>query len=159
MPVKHSKTKVTSSQVASDSEYSEFLSGLKLIGLGLKSSAATLDRQKFWKLTQEQEKSRRRVSETYKVTGVGEKFFEAEVRYEVCLGEADAVGLRISCTFEVHMHARPPIDKAMVERFSNSDLRFILLPYARHFISDMTGEMQIPPVVLPLVAAARKTGV
>ena len=117
MPVKHSKTKVTSSRVASDSEYTEFLSGLKLIGLGLKSSEATLDRQKFWKLTQEKEKSRRRVSETYKVTEFGEKFFEAEGRYEVCLGEADAVGLRVSCTFEVHMHARPRSTRQWLSAF------------------------------------------
>ena len=148
----------TTLQPACDSEYTVFLAKLKLVGLGLKSSEAYLDRQKFWKLADKGKQSTQRVSETYTVTEVGERYFEAEGRFDVTLGSGEATGLRLSCTFEVHMHATT-ITKAMAERFAESDLRFVLLPYARHFISDMTGEMAIPPLVLPLVTASHKDAV
>jgi hypothetical protein len=142
--------------LVSDNEYAAFVAGLKLIGLGLKSSATTLDRRLLWELTGKESGTAGRLIESYKATEIGKGFFEAEGQYDFTVAKDDAIGLKLSCVFEVHMHSKTPVEGAMAERFTKTDLRFILLPYARHFVTDMTGQMQIPPVVLPLAAAAGK---
>ncbi len=95
-------------------------------------------------------------SEQYKPTEIGEGFFEAEGRFEITIADGERQALKIECTFEVHMHAQKPVIPEMAKRFSESDLRFVLLPYARFFVSNMTGQMQIPPIVLPLATAMGK---
>ncbi len=158
MPVKNPK-KITSTPVLDDRRYLEFVSSLQLVGLGLKSSSATLDRENFWKLAKRADNPARRLVETYRATQVAEDFFEVEGQYKVTIADGDLIGLEIDCTFELHMHCSSPVEHAMVERFAKTDLRFILLPYARHFISDITGEMHIPPVVLPMATAAGRARV
>ncbi len=158
MPLRNPK-KITSTPVVGDRKYLDFVSSLELVGLGLKSSSATLDREKFWKLAKSERTPVRRLQEIYRPTQVGEDFFEVEGQYKVSIADGDVVGLKIDCAFELHMHCTSPVERAMVERFAKTDLRFILLPYARHFISDITGEMHIPPVVLPMATAAGKARV
>lgn len=150
------KTRQIASSRSDDSAYVKFLVSLHLVGLGLKSSTAEVNRQTLWEITAGERKPVRRMAESYRQTEIGKDYLEAEGRYEVTIAEGDRVGLKIECIFEVHMHAPSPVDPVMVERFAKQDLRFVLLPYARNFVSDMSGRMQIPPVILPLITAAGK---
>jgi hypothetical protein len=143
----------------SPAAYVEFLSKLRLVGLGLKSSTTALDRKLFWQLAEDESKSLRRFTESYRPSEVGDDFFEIEGRYEVVIGTSEKEALRIECTFQVHMHSTARIDTPSVERFAKSDVRFVLLPYARLFVTDVTGQMQIPPVILPLATATGKARV
>jgi hypothetical protein len=147
-----SSKKTTTQQDSID--YLKFLSEVKLIGLGLKSSLTFLDRKIFFDLVDRERKPERRFSEEYKPTAVGEEFFEAEGSYEITVGDGDEVGLRIKCSFEVHMHGPAPIDPKLAERFASSDLRFVLSPFARQFVANATAQMQIPPILIPLATAA-----
>jgi preprotein translocase subunit SecB len=154
------KAKQTVSSPAADNRaYLRFLSGLQLRSLGLKGSSTTLDRELFWDFAQKKDKTERRLTEAYEPTVIGRDSFGAEARYELTISEEDRVALKIECVFEVHMQASSSVEPSMAERFSKSDLRFIVLPYARHFVTDVTGQMQIPPIVLPLITAAGKARV
>jgi hypothetical protein len=132
-----------------------FVAGLHLIGMGLQKSSTELHRDKLWKiLKSESSQVKRQLVESYRLTEIQEGFFEAEGEYQLTVGEGDLLGLEIHCSFEVHMHtASSEVDHAMAERFAKQDLRFVLLPYARQFVTDMTGQMQIPPIILPLATA------
>jgi preprotein translocase subunit SecB len=138
-----------------DSEYTKFLNSLALIGLALKSSSASVDRKKYWELNQKKNRSSRKFNEQYRISRIEDDFFESQGVFEFIVGAQDSVALRVESTFEVHIHAAKPISREMVERFTNAELRLILLPYARHFLTNITAQMQIPPIVLPLANDAR----
>jgi hypothetical protein len=144
-----------------DKDYLKFLSSLRLIGLRLKSSSTSIDRKLFFELLEAEkpDKPLRSLSEMYETTNVGKDCFDAEGRYHVTIADGTKVALKIECVFAVHMHAPPPVDSQMAQRFSKSDLRFVLLPFARQFVSGITSQMEIPPIVLPLAAAAGKARV
>ena len=147
------KLKKSTSQAA-DKDYLKFLASLRLIGLGLKSSSTIIDRKEFFELIDAEQANKpvRSFSETYEPTDVGKDFFDAEGRYRVTIADGAKVALNIECVFAVHIHAPSPVDTNMATQFSESDLRFILLPYARQFVSNITSQMEIPPIVLPLAA-------
>lgn len=150
--------KISTTSAADDTAYLKFLATVRLVGLGLKSSSTVLERELFWDLVKDDSKAQS-VTESYRPTEIGKDYFEAEGRYEVKIARGEQTALEIECIFEVHMHAAPPFESTMAERFTKTDLRFILLPYARHFVTDATGQMQIPPIVLPLATVAGKARV
>lgn len=137
-----------------DSDYEAFIRNLQLIALGLNSCSSHLDRTAFFEALRKETKLRRRFTEDYRVSGCGEKYFDCEGKFSVTISEQDSKAtkplLTIECVFEVHMHGDPPVDKRFAERFATSELRFLLLPFARQFVSNTTANMHIPPVVLPL---------
>jgi len=146
-----SKRKQRSPVSFSDNDYGRFLASLRLFGLGLKNSSTMLDRNTYWELNSRKKGPSRKFHENYKVTRIEDDFFESEGSFELVVSESDLVGLRVACSFEVHIHATGnPIPRTMVERFTAAELRLILLPYARQFVSSITAQMQIPPVILPL---------
>lgn len=60
--------------------------------------------------------------------------------------------LAVDLLFEAHLHIDVPMEKALAERFTQTDFRLIVLPYARYAISNVTAQMSIPPIVIPLLA-------
>jgi preprotein translocase subunit SecB len=136
-----------------DHKYEEFLEGLNLVHMGLKSCAASLEREGFYELfSEKKEGPRRTISDTYKVTKLGKNFFEASGRVVVTVtGSRDAKPvISVECEFEAHIHGAAPIPKDFAERFVNSEFQLILVPYARQFVSSLTAQMSIPPLILPL---------
>jgi hypothetical protein len=89
---------------------------------------------------------------SYRVRSIGKGHFDAEGDYTMMVAgsEEEPPALKIDCVFEVHMHVKPPFDKSHAERFAESELQLILVPYARQFISATTSQMSIPPVIAPL---------
>jgi len=136
--------------------HADFLAGLQLYGLALKSCNVALDRQAYWDSAQKEKKPTRRLNEHYRVSAVKDDFFESEGLFNLVLGEEERPGLKIDCVFEVHIHTKTPINRESVERFTSSELRLLLLPYVRHFISSITSQMQIPTIVLPLAVGAAR---
>jgi len=136
-----------------DKTYEAFLRSLRLIGLALKSCSAAVDREAFFELSKDRKKSVRKFLDDYKLTAAGDEFFEAEGHFELTVSappKESPTALRMNFVFEVHMHGAVPIWQEGAERFVKSELRLILVPYARQFITSMNGQMAIPPVVIPL---------
>ena len=83
--------------------------------------------------------------------------FDGEVRFRLRLASDEQSdvepSLVVECAYEAHFHFHPAsdqVDRDYVQRFVQSELPFVLLPYARHFVSDMTSRMQIGTIILPL---------
>lgn len=136
----------------STEEYGKFLESLRLISVALKKCSARLDRQAHWQANRKGKTPAKHLAEKYGVSAIGENYFDLEGTFEVLISDADAKteALSLQCTFEVHIHSDPPIQKSFVERFAQAELRLLLLPYARHFVTNITGQMDIRPVVIPL---------
>jgi hypothetical protein len=135
-----------------DSKYEQFLRGLRLISVSLKSCSASVDRTGLFKLMNKKDGPTRIFRHAYKTTQIGTNFFEAAGAFIVNVQESepDRPALHVECEFEAHLHGPEPISKAYVERFVDSEFGLILVPYARQFVSATTAQMSIPPLVIPL---------
>src|SRR5258708_39030137 len=109
----------------SDNEaYERFLRGLALISIGLKGCSASLDRTRLHELYSDKGNGiKRTFTDTYKVTEVGEGYFEAAGAFGVTIQSRTAAPppLSVNCEFEAHLHATKPIPKDFVERFVKSE--------------------------------------
>jgi len=145
MPTTAEKTEKNSKSPTSD--YAAFLRSLQLYVISLKESACAVDQKAYW------ENKNRKL--TYKMDaesiGIQESTFDVRTKVEVMMtgGKQKHNVLRISATFDLHFHASS-IPKTLVDRFCNSDVRLIVWPYFREYVSDVSSRMYIPPVILPL---------
>lgn len=142
------KKKIAINSPEYDAAYDAFVQGLELVGLGLKSCRADLDRGSLFAL----EKPIKTFNHKYRVTEFSDKTFDAEGSFEVAMAESEekVPAAKIECVFEVHFHGESPVYKEHVERFVGSELRLVLVPLARQFFFSLSGQMGIPPVVVPL---------
>jgi len=89
----------------------------------------------------------------YKVADHTKKHFDCEGKFVVIVTNAKNQSLlTVQAVFTVHMHSKQEADHKFVERFSQSELKLILAPYARNFVTDITARMSVPPVVIPLAS-------
>jgi preprotein translocase subunit SecB len=130
-------------------EYEAFIKSLKLNVISLKESACEIDRKAYW------EHKERNI--TYKLTAesleIEEDYFDVRAKVEVVMTggktKAPTPLIKISATYDLHFHAEL-IPKPLLQRFCNSDVRLIVWPYFREYVSDVSARMYIPPMILPL---------
>lgn len=150
------KSKTTSTTPAlTDKGYGDFIRNLDLRSLGLTNCSSMLDRSAFYKLYAKGSQPSRRLIEAYRVATIGSDYFDAEGRFQVILSsrkDADKPALMIECVFTAHIHADEPISAEFAKQFTDSELWIVMLPYARHLITDITAQMSIPPIVIPLAS-------
>jgi preprotein translocase subunit SecB len=128
-------------------DYTAFLASLHLYTINLKEAACDIDREAYW------EHKEKNVS--YKLTaesaGIKEDSFDVRSKLEVSMtgGKSKAHVVKIAATFDLHFHAKA-IPKAFVDKFCSADVRLIVWPYFREYVSDVSARMYVPPVILPL---------
>lgn len=140
--------------IAPEQDYEAFVKGLKLIGLALNQCAADIDRVAYFELQDKKEKATRNVKADYAVDYFGDDFFDAIGNFHLTIGTGakDKLALEISCTIEAHLHTEVRYKHEHAKHFAESDLRVLLWPYFRQFVTDTTARMWIPPVTIPLSA-------
>ena len=131
-----------------EKEYEAFVQGLRVIGIALASCVCNLDREAYYEL-KDQANS---FSHEYELTEAGKDYFDATGRFSVTVAESTGrtPALSVKCIFQTHFHGQEPILRQHAERFTNSELKLILVPYARQFVTSITSQMSIGPVILPL---------
>jgi preprotein translocase subunit SecB len=136
--------------------YQRFLQSVTLVAVGLNNCSCRLDRLRYLsQFRMKSQESRRSFEQTPRVMEIGEKYFDAEVAFNVKWtseekGESNTL-LSVEFVLEAHFHADTP-EPVQAQKFAESQLLTILLPYARYFVSSVTSQMSIPPVLLPLSA-------
>jgi len=134
----------------SGSTYARFLRELKLIGLGLSKCSVELNREGYADL-RASKASTRKIAAEYKILEIGEDFFEAAGRFVLSISDGKQLRpLHIECQFDAHFHPPAPLDEELIRRFVSSELKLIIWPYFRQFVSDITGKMAIQPITIPL---------
>jgi preprotein translocase subunit SecB len=134
-------------KLAKADSYTEFVRSLDLIIIALTSSSARIKRAEFFEakghdLSIAVKLEPKRLSRDY-------FDLEAQARLRLTSKRSDSL-INLSATYELHFHAKPPIDAKHVHRFADSDAHFILWPYLREYVSDVSARMYIPPIMLPV---------
>jgi len=134
--------------ITADSDYTQFLKSIDPITIALAGSRLSVDRDRYF------DEGPKRLSVAWSCVPVTVKkdYFEAEAKVIVKLGsEGEAKpSVQIEATFQMHIHAGRPIVRAFVDRFADSEVRILIWPYFREYVSNVTGRMYIPPVILPM---------
>ena len=134
--------------LAVDSNYARFLESMVPFGIAVVESKFRLDRDKYF------ETESKRLSAAWKCTPVevGDEYFEADAELSVKLTAPKQKKplVEIMATFRMHIHAAKPINQEYVNRFTNSEVRILVWPYFREYVTGVCGRMHIPPIVLPV---------
>lgn len=128
-------------------DYNAFLRSLQLHVISLKEASCDIDREAYWE-HKERNLAYKMQAATIHVEG---DYFDVQAKLEVTMtgGKSKVHQIRISTIFYLHFHA-DTIPKMLLDKFCNSDLRLIVWPYFREYVSDVSSRMYIPPVILPL---------
>jgi len=145
MPQKKRKHAV----ITAESDYTQFLKSIEPITISLINSRFRVDRDQYF--TEKQKKLSINWSCVPKETG--DDYFEANAEVVVRLGSLIGgkfkPSVEINATFEMHLHASKPIDPALVKRFADGEVKIMIWPYFREYVSSVSGRMHIPPLLLP----------
>lgn|SRR5574341_186834 len=133
--------------------YEKFLPELKLVGLRLIRSSSRIDPLEYRDLVlREKQNAVMSIELAYKLVQARDDSFSTTASLTLKIQEerGKSVPLLIKCTYDVHFHSSSPVRREFVRRFTDSDLRIVVWPYFRQFVSDLTSRMGIPPVTIPL---------
>ena len=140
--------------VLENNGYEVFLRNLGSVTLGLVNCAGSIDREFYWDLRNKKRRQdeARILSANYKLDRVGANFFDVSADFRVTVQDRkiEKVALSIECKFEAHIHGEEPISREHADRFTQSELRVVLWPYFRQFVSDTTVRMSVPPLFVPI---------
>lgn len=149
MPAKVKKNLISKPDVETD--YAAFLSGIKLVALGLQECNANIDRGTYFELL-DKKNIQRRISASYFLDESTSEYFNvsASLTLTVDSEKEHAAAMSIACKYEAHFHCdRCKINKDFASRFTNSELRLVIWPYFRQLVNDMTSRMLVPPILIP----------
>jgi preprotein translocase subunit SecB len=133
-------------------QYPNFLRGIKLIGLGLENCSANIEREAYFNLASKKNNTRT-ISADYTLVEAHEDSFDVSAKFTVAVEDKlkSSKALTIECVFVAHFHCTEA-PREFLERFTQSELRLVLWPFFREFVSDVTSRMAIPPLLVPLAA-------
>ena len=88
-------------------------------------------------------------------TMVGKKHFEATANLLIKMNASKSKQevMHLEAAFQMHIHSSNEIVRANVQRFTNSEVRLLIWPYFREYVSNTCNRMHVPPVFLPLTGS------
>jgi hypothetical protein len=146
-------TKSRSAVNAGNKKYEDFLKGLNLVNLGLIRSSSEFNLREYRRIYREKEhKVRRLISANYELELFEKSFFESSAKFILAMEneKSEVKVVQMECVFLGHFHGKSPMEKGLVERFTNSEFRLAAWPYFRQFAHDQSARMSIPPILIPL---------
>ena len=140
-----------------EGSYEEFLRSLKLIALGLTTSSTKFDRYAYAQILDEKNEVRS-ISAEYELERAQDDFFDAVAKFRITVSnkKTGLAALSIECTMDAHFHGKKKLEAGLAKRFIASELRLVVWPYFRQFVTDITSRMAIRPIVIPLSTEANK---
>lgn len=163
MPKSSSRTKLqkasTSSKKAEGQpgrDYKSFLESLNLYSLALVRSLVRANRREYLRA----EETSLQATLACKPTRIAREHFDllATLRLKMSLPGDRRTLVRIVATYELHFHSTDPVRQDFVHRLSESEVRFIIWPFFREFVSSTSSRMHIPPIVLPVSGLGQQPG-
>jgi hypothetical protein len=129
-----------------------FLQSIRLFGPRLVAAESRIDHRRYFGLLEDRKHSAIELNASYRLLEIDDEAFDAEGEFRlVATDKTGAEGLSLRCVYQVHFHVtRAAIDRKFAATFVQSELRIVLWPYFRYFVSDTCARMGIPPVTVPL---------
>ena len=89
---------------------------------------------------------------------VTKSFFNASAKLSLIMEDKTSPAspaVIVECIYIAHFHCEGcEITKDLAERFTQSELRLVVWPYFRQFVTDATSRMAIQPIVIPFSAVS-----
>ncbi len=127
--------------------YEEFFRSLSLLGLAVAEAQYRVDRGAYF----EKEDQQQTIKFSAEQSDLGKKHFDVSATLKLTSGgEKDETVLSIAVTYLMHLHTKEPILEEHVKRFTSKEVRLIIWPYLREFVTSACAKMYIPPIFLPL---------
>lgn len=147
MPEKKSTVKQ-----GSEPDYREFLRSVKLYIIALDEISTKINRDAYWERSKDEKAIVRTINAAYKADDVDGGHFDVLASFTIKLAarDDDSSLLTLTCKYRAHFHANFDIKDSFAERFAKSEAKIVIWPYFRQLVSDVTGRMYIPPVIVPL---------
>jgi preprotein translocase subunit SecB len=130
--------------------YTRFLKSMELSLIALAETNAKIDRDKYFA---EQNHSISMEWGSKPLESEQDNFdVRAELKVKVSRPKAQTPFLELEAAYVLHVHCAKDFSAEYVERFCSAEVRLMVWPYFREYVTSMCGRMHIPPLFLPLAA-------
>jgi hypothetical protein len=139
--------------VPTPDQYLAFIKHVRLQGLGLDSSSASVDRGALSEAIDANDASPLNIDAIFGILAHTENELVAEAKFklsQVRKSSASSQLLTIECSFSALFQLGSPASEDVVTRFANTEAKLVFWPYLRHFMSDMSHRMAINHILIPL---------
>lgn len=138
---------------SSASGYIDFVKALRLNNVSLESGSFDIEHRAFARKHEESENPTAEIGGRQSIAELEHSSFSVRGEYKVAIkGPRGKDFVRIDCAFIASFSLEEEFQEDHARRFAGNEVRLILWPYLRQFISDVTMRMSIPPLVLPLTS-------
>jgi hypothetical protein len=140
--------------------YLSFLEKVSLLGVGLDCATASIDRTALAEAVRSHEPVELSLDGNFEVLSnipdnlVVGGVFKLRQLHQKNLAKPL---LQIDCSFSAMFRLGESVDNETAVRFANTEAKFVIWPYLRHFIADTSYRMAIAPILLPLTTALGPT--
>jgi hypothetical protein len=137
-------------------DYKTFLRDLNLFNICVVRSSSEIHQRRYFGLLSRKRDALKTLQLTCELSDVGDGFFDTTSTFHLAVGGSNVgkSALTIECVFLGHFHVRGQIRRELAQRFTDSELELIVMPYFRQFVFDTTARMSIPPITVPLYTGA-----
>jgi len=133
--------------------YLGFLKTVHLSRLGMDGANFRIDRAELLAGFPESGGAKVDIAGRQEVLNLGGGSFDVLGHFRMSAkGHSDSEFVEITCTLSARFTLDSEAEPEFVERFARNEARLVFWPYLRHFISDCTYRMAIPPFQLPLTS-------
>jgi preprotein translocase subunit SecB len=135
-------------------DYREFLTSLNLSLIALTEANVKGDRDKYLN------EPNHDISMAWKgkaiASGRGHFDVLADLMVTVSKPKSKACFLELTVTYKLHIHCAKEFPPEYLRRFCDSEVRLMVWPYFREYVTSTCGRMHIPPVFLPLATLGNR---
>ncbi len=145
MPQKNKKP------TTAEPDYQEFIRGLKLLNVGLNACSCKIDRDRYFNVISSKSGGTSNIAARYHLESARDDYFVSHADFKLSVvASGGQSALTLNCTFDAAFGVREKLHREFAERFTSSEIRLVIWPYFRQFVSDVTARMTIPPITVPL---------
>jgi hypothetical protein len=151
--------KVPLNSLTKPDKYVRFVSGLKLMGIGLDSASVSVDRANLVHRTAGKPSATLNFDGEFATIEIGDDVLRTEGKFSLRSVEegTEKELVKISCAFSAMFKSDVKPTTELADRFANSESKLVFWPYLRHFVADTSYRMAITPILLPLTSEFETT--
>lgn len=133
-------------------EYRELVKNVELLGLSLHKGGFYLSRELTQQLVGSLSDAKIKFNDTADLKADGEQYeILNSWKLEVLLDGVSKEILSIEANYLVNFHSATLLPQEFWDIFNRTSLHFIVYPYFREYVQNITSRMNIPPLTMPIL--------
>ncbi len=128
-----------------DTRYAEFLEAVELFSIAIVHSSFRIRRDEYL----EQEETENQAILRCVPTNITENSFDLRATLSLRVLAGKRILIRLIASYDLHMHSKN-VTADQVRQFAANEVRLVVWPFFREFVTNTTARMHIPPIILPI---------